>query len=169
MSASTLFLGSMIAGAGFGLIIPQIVNLILSTVREDEVSEATGVNSTGEQLGNAIGVALIGSIMLNTLNSALARNVTASNTLTAEVKSAVLSAAEKDIPLLSGSDVQELLAGVDAVTQQELLSIYSDSYLTAFSAAMLFLALMAGIGYFVARRLPSTRLVEEEPVVADQG
>jgi predicted MFS family arabinose efflux permease len=71
MSASTLFLGSMIAGAGFGLIISQIVNLILSTVREDEVSEATGVNSTGEQLGNAIGVALIGSIMLNTLNSAL--------------------------------------------------------------------------------------------------
>jgi ABC-type sulfate transport system permease component len=58
---------------------------------------------------------------------------------------------------------------VDTASQQELLAIYSDSYLTAFSAAMLFLALMAGIGYFVARRLPSTRLVEEEPVVAEQG
>jgi hypothetical protein len=44
--------------------------------------------------------------MLNTLNSALARSVTASNTLTAEVKSAVLSAAETDIPLMSSSEVQ---------------------------------------------------------------
>jgi hypothetical protein len=58
---------------------------------------------------------------------------------------------------------------VDAASQQELLSIYSDSYPTAFSAALLFLSLMAGIGYFVAWRLPSTRLVEEEPVVAEQG
>jgi hypothetical protein len=119
-------------------------------------------------LGNAIGVALIGSIMLNTLNSALTRSVSASNTLTAEVKSAVISAAEKDIPLMSSSEVQALLTGVDATMQQELLSIYSDSYLTAFSAALLFLALMAGIGYFVAKRLPSTRLVEEEQVVAEQ-
>ena len=161
-----MFLGSIIAGAGFGLIVSQIVNLILSAVNPEEVAEATGVNGTGEQLGNAIGVAFIGSIMLNTLNGAIARSVTVSNTLSAEVQAAVVSAAEKDIPLMSSSEVQALLVDLDTAAQQELLSIYDQAYLTAFSAALLFLALMAGIGYFVARRLPSTRLVEPEEVVA---
>ena len=86
--------------------------------------------------------------------------MTASNTLSAEAKSAVISAAEKDISLMSSSEVQALLTNLDATTQQELLSIYDQSYLIAFSAALLFLTLMAGIGYFVARHLPSTRLVE---------
>jgi hypothetical protein len=134
------------------------------------VIDTTGVNSTGEQLGNAIGVALVGSIMLNTLNSAIVQIVSASSTLSANVKSAAISAAEKDIPLMSTTEVQALLSGLDTATQQELVSIYNQSYLIAFSAALLFLALMAGIGYFVARRLPATRLVEEQaaPVPASE-
>jgi len=41
--------------------------------------------------------------------------------------------------------------------------------ISLYALVMAAFMLPAGIGYFVARRLPSTRLVEEEPVVAEQG
>lgn len=163
MSSGRLFLGSVIAGAGFGLIVSQIVNLLLSTVRPDTVAEATGVSSTAEQLGNAIGVALIGSIMLNTLNSTIIRTVTASTTLPADIKSAAIAAAEQDIPLMSSTQVEALLSGLDPATRDTLVSIYNQAHLTAFAAALFFLALMAGIGFLVGRRLPATRLIEDAP------
>jgi MFS family permease len=161
MTSANLFLGSIVAGAGFGLIVSQIVNLLLSTVRPEEVAEATGVSSTAEQLGNAIGVALIGSIMLNTLNAAIIRSVTAATTLPADIKAAAIAAAEQDIPLMSTTQVEALLAGLDASTRTELVSIYDRAHLTAFAAALLFLAFMAGIGVLVGRRLPATRLVDD--------
>ena len=161
MRSGSLFAGSIIAGAGFGLIVSQIVNLLLSSVRPERVAEATGVSSTAEQLGNAIGVALIGSIMLNTLNSTIISTVTASSMLSSEVKSAAIAAAERDIPLMSSTQVETLLAGVEPATRDELVSIYNQAHLTAFAAALLFLALMAGIGFLVGRRLPATRLVED--------
>ncbi len=166
MSSSALFVGSIIAGAGFGLIVSQIVNLLLSTVRPETVAEATGVSSTAEQLGNAIGVALIGSIMLNTLNSTIARTVTASSALSAEVKSAAIAAAERDIPLMSSTQVEALLVGLDPATRDELVSIYNQAHLTAFAAALLFLALMAAVGFLVGRRLPTMQLVDDSATTA---
>ncbi len=161
MGSGRLFVGSIIAGAGFALSVTQIVKLLLSTVRPETVAEATGISSTAEQLGNAIGVALIGSIMLNTLNATIIRTVTASSTLSAEVKSAAVAAAEQDIPLMSSTQVEALLAGLDPTTRNELASIYDQAHLTAFAAVLLFLALMSGIGFLVGRRLPATKLVED--------
>ena len=39
----------------------QILNLILSSVKPEDTAETAGLSSTFEQLGNAIGVALVGT------------------------------------------------------------------------------------------------------------
>jgi EmrB/QacA subfamily drug resistance transporter len=54
--------GLAIAGAGLGLLVVPLVDVVLSAVPGDEAGEASGVFSTAQQLGGALGVALIGSL-----------------------------------------------------------------------------------------------------------
>ena len=54
-----LVLGAVF-GAGMGLVASQILNLIISSVSAERTPETAGLTATFEQLGNAIGVALIG-------------------------------------------------------------------------------------------------------------
>ncbi|MCW2953636.1 MAG: putative transrane efflux protein [Conexibacter sp.] len=54
--------GLVIAGAGLGLLVVPLVDVVLSAIPADEAGEASGVFSTAQQLGGALGVALVGSL-----------------------------------------------------------------------------------------------------------
>ena len=65
-------------GAGMGLVASQILNLILSSVTAEQTPETAGLTSTFEQLGNAIFVALVGTVMLTSLSAGLVEGIQAS-------------------------------------------------------------------------------------------
>jgi MFS family permease len=55
-------------GASLGLLVPTLMRLVLHTVPTEEAGAAAGVVSTAQQVGNAGGVALIGTIFFVVLN-----------------------------------------------------------------------------------------------------
>jgi hypothetical protein len=57
-----LFGGLAAAGAGLGLLVIPLANVVLAAVPADLAGGASGVFSTAQQLGGAVGVALAGTI-----------------------------------------------------------------------------------------------------------
>ncbi|KAF5083304.1 Antiseptic resistance protein [anaerobic digester metagenome] len=56
--------GTFLIGVGLGLSIPLTANLILSSAGEDEQADASGVMSTGANLGSSMGTAIIGVVLI---------------------------------------------------------------------------------------------------------
>jgi hypothetical protein len=155
-----LALGALF-GLGLGLINSQILNLILSSVKPDLTAETSGVNSTFEQLGNAIGVALIGTILMGALTAGVEGGIHASTIIPLEAKTQLTAAVKSGIQLASDDDIQAGLeqAGADAAVSEEVLSIYDLARTQAFKAGVSLLAFFALIAVVLSLRLPKRKLV----------
>ncbi len=60
----------MVYGAGFGLSIAQVANLVLSDIPFSKAGVASGAVNTIRQIGAALGIAIIGAVMFGTFASA---------------------------------------------------------------------------------------------------
>ena len=61
--------GLVVAGAGLALLIIPLVNVVLAAVPVEVAGGAAGLFSTGQQLGGALGVALLGTVFFGYLNN----------------------------------------------------------------------------------------------------
>jgi MFS family permease len=152
-------------GLGLGLIASQLLNLVFSSVSPENTAEAAGLNSTFEQLGNAISVALVGSIMLVALTAGIQDGVTNSNVIPAEIKTPFIAAVEQGVQLMSNTQLQEELEATRAseAISNEILDIYSVSRTVAFKAGVGLLTYFALMALIIAMWLPKRKLVESEP------
>jgi hypothetical protein len=69
---STLTPVLIVYGAGFGLSIAQLANLVLSDLPTNKAGVASGAVNTIRQVGAALGIALIGAVMFGTFSSSAA-------------------------------------------------------------------------------------------------
>jgi EmrB/QacA subfamily drug resistance transporter len=60
--------GLVVAGAGLALLVIPLVNVVLAAVPVEVAGGASGLFSTGQQLGGALGVALLGTVFFGYLN-----------------------------------------------------------------------------------------------------
>ncbi|MFC7310227.1 MFS transporter [Streptomyces monticola] len=67
----------ILQGIGGGLVIPQALNTVLSRVRPESAGVASGVLSTAQQVGGAIGVAIIGALYFSAYHPEQVGRVTA--------------------------------------------------------------------------------------------
>lgn len=65
-------------GVGVGMATAQLTSLLLSDVPVQESGQASGLQSTVRQLGSALGVALLGGLLVSTLASSTRANLAAS-------------------------------------------------------------------------------------------
>lgn len=70
LSAWGLTPGLLLIGAGNGLLVTPLLNAVLSQIGPSEVGMASGVLSTGQQVGGALGVAVIGVVYYSALGTA---------------------------------------------------------------------------------------------------
>jgi EmrB/QacA subfamily drug resistance transporter len=68
--SATLILATVPVGAGMGLAVPPLINLVLRAVPPTDAGAASGMMVTSQQIGNALGVAAIGTIFFGQLGSA---------------------------------------------------------------------------------------------------
>jgi EmrB/QacA subfamily drug resistance transporter len=61
--------GLVVAGAGLSLLIIPLVNVVLAAVPHEVAGGAGGIFSTAQQLGGALGVALVGTVFFTQLES----------------------------------------------------------------------------------------------------
>jgi len=176
-TASDLTSGILL-GIGLGIILPLTLNLVLSLVSAKDTPETAGLNATFEQLGNSIGVALVGTIMLITLIGGLEQQINASTTIPADDKTALIAAVGEGVELMSDTQLNEGLesAGVDEATQTEVEAIYAETRTNAFKSGIALLLFVAVMGLILTAGLPNKMLVgedeedkDEEPQAAQTG
>jgi len=69
---SSLTFPFMLYGAGIGLAIAQLSNLVLSDIPSDKSGQGSGATNTLRQLGASLGIALIGAVLFSTFQTAAA-------------------------------------------------------------------------------------------------
>ncbi|MEV5839052.1 MFS transporter [Nocardia sp. NPDC052112] len=67
----------IITGVGFGMVVAPTIDLLLGQVPAREAGAASGLLNTGQQLGTALGVALVGVVFFGQLDHDSARGVEA--------------------------------------------------------------------------------------------
>ncbi len=154
------FAASMaLLGVGMGLMVSQLGNVVQSSVEDSGRSEAGGLQYTGQQLGSALGVALIGAIVLVGLTGAFVSNVRADKRISAEVATQVGVAAGSGVNFVSTEEVQKAAqeAGLDEATTKALVEDYSQAELLALKAGLLAAGLLALISLAFTRELPQVK------------
>jgi hypothetical protein len=162
--AIDLALGLFIGGVGIGLVAGQLPNLILSGVDQKEASEASGLQGTAQNLGMALGTAIIGTVILSVALSALSSGVEASTTLPDETKEAVTEVVQKPFETADAVRLAEDIQELPMDQQEELVEIYDEGTLRGFQAAIMVGGLVALVGALLAFRLPKRKLETEETV-----
>jgi MFS family permease len=156
-------------GVGMGLLASQLGNAVQSSVGDEDRSEAGGLQWTTTQLGSALGVAVIGSVVLTGLTGSFVDAVSADPSIPADVRVELVAAAGEGVDFVASSDVNDALvaAGVDQVTTDVIVGSYEDSQLLALKAGLLGGAFLAVFALFATANLPST--LPDESAVGDSS
>ena len=156
--ASDMALGLLIGGLAIGLIAGQLPNLILSGVDANEASEASGLQGTAQNLGMALGTAVIGTVIISVAMSSIGDQVADSTVVPETIKPQIQSALESGINSADAESVEEEIATAPTEVQDELGTIYSEATTDGFQGAILVGGIVALFGALLAFRLPKQKL-----------
>lgn len=171
-SGGDLALALAVVGLGIGLVVAQLPNLMLSGVDPDEASEAAGVQGTSQNLGFALGTAIVGSVLVVLLTSSLASGVRDSTVLNPSQKDNLTELLQQDVREVTDDQFAEAVGTVAPEQEQELVDIRDDAVVRAFQLGLIPSAIVALAGVLFAFRLPKRKLdggVVEESVRASRA
>ncbi|MCL1594465.1 MAG: MFS transporter [Actinomycetia bacterium] len=163
---SDLALGLLLGGVAIGLIAGQLPNLILSGVGQDEASEASGLQGTAQNLGMAMGTAVVGTVILSVALSSLAGQVEDSSTIPEPLKDEIAEIVASPFDSAKASDLTVGIEDLPADQQAELEQIFVTGTLRGFQGAILVGGLVALFGALLAFRLPKKKLESDASVEA---
>jgi hypothetical protein len=126
-------------GVGMGLIASQLGNVVQSSVDASGRSEAGGLQYTAQQLGSAVGVALIGAIVLSGLTATFVDKINADPRISSEVATQVGTEVDGGVSFVSSDTVEQAAtdAGIPPDEVTALVDNYSDAQLAALKAGLL--------------------------------
>ena len=153
-----------VLGVGFGLIASQLGNVVQSEVGDRDRSEAGGLQYTSQQLGAALGTALIGAVLITGLINAFGDNVATNPEVSAEVSQEVGVRLEGQVSFVSADEVEAAAVeeGLDDSEVEAVVDDYSEAQLRALKTALLFAGFIT-LGSFAGTR----NLPRERPGVAE--
>ncbi|MEU6273836.1 MFS transporter [Streptomyces populi] len=154
------FAGAMaLLGVGMGLLASQLGNVVQSSAGEEERSEVGGLQFTAQNLGSALGTALIGSILVGALAHAFTTQVAKNPDVSQEARQQTSVALEAGISFVPTDQVRSAAeraglppAEVDAVTDS-----YATAQLNGLKAAILAAGGITLASLLVTTHLPTGR------------
>jgi EmrB/QacA subfamily drug resistance transporter len=146
-------------GVGMGLLASQLGNVVQSSVDASGRSEAGGLQYTSQQLGSALGVALIGAIVIAGLTSNFVANVEDDPRVSEQVAAQVSVAVGAGVDFISLDQAAEALegTGLDAATATAVVEDYASAQLQALRTGLLVTAVIALLSLLFTGRLPARR------------
>src|SRR5215203_664515 len=155
-----LILGLAIFGAGMGLLSSQTANVVMSSIKRAESAEASGALNTFQQLGNSVGVAILGTILSVTLVYNLSIQVEQSS-IAAEMKPSVIEELQSGVEIASTAYVEQAVAQKTSNEQAaSIAAIYASARTAAFQVTALVIGFFAILALILTTSIPK-RL--EEP------
>jgi EmrB/QacA subfamily drug resistance transporter len=150
-----------VLGVGMGLVVSQLGNVVQSAVREEDRSEAGGLQNTAQQLGSSLGTALIGAIVITGLANAFGANVADNPQLARSVQQQVSVRLESSVSFVSTEAFEQgaSRAGVSEQQTQVLVDDYETAQLQALKLGLLACGFVALASLLLGtRNLPRRRL-----------
>jgi EmrB/QacA subfamily drug resistance transporter len=144
-----------LVGAGNGLMVSQLGNVIMSSVSAERGSEAGGLQGTSMNLGASLGVALIGSILIASLVGGFQKAVLADPALAA-VAPQLTAQAQQNANFVSVEQVT-LAAEEAGLSPEEVAAVteqYADAQIMALKVAFAAIALFALLALWYVQSLP---------------
>jgi MFS family permease len=159
--SSGLFAASLaVFGAGIGLVVSQLGNVVMSSVGESRVSEAGGLQGASQSLGSSLGTAMIGAILLAGLTTGLHDRVRADPSVPSAVQEQIVTGTEQGVPMVSRATAEAAAekAGLPPDQVDTVVGHYEDAQIDALKRALLAAALFALVALWLAGDLPGAPL-----------
>lgn len=147
-------------GFGVGLGMSQLGNLTLSAVPLDEVGEASGVNNTLRQIGQSLGSAIIGSILIVTLTSSLRNSIATSGSIPENRRQVIAEEIASQASAVEFGAAVRTSSVLDSSEQSAIKSLANASTITANKNALLMTIAFTLLALLVSTRLPLTKDLE---------
>lgn len=153
------YISLTVFGIGAGLLASQASIVVTSALSEQEAQQSGGIQATSRNIGQAFGVAILGSVMLFSLTGEIKKGVMDHEALSAETKQIIIETPA--LPFVSNDMARELMvtAEIPAEEQQTIVEVMAESRLSSVQYALYALiALMMG-GLALCAKLPKRSLM----------
>lgn len=149
-----------VLGVGMGLLVSQLGNVVQSAVPAEGRSEAGGLQYTAQQLGGAIGTALVGAVVIGALAAGFSGRIANDPAISAAAKQQVGVEIEAGVPFLPTSEVQRAVtdAGLSPSDTAAVVDDYAQSQLQALKVGLLLAGAVALGSLAFTAHLPSQHL-----------
>ncbi|MGH2982418.1 MAG: MFS transporter, partial [Solirubrobacterales bacterium] len=151
-------------GAGIGLVVSQLGNVTMSAVGESQTSEVGGLQGASQSLGNSLGTALIGAILLAGLTSGFHDRIRAEENIPADVQQEIVSGTEQGVQMISRPTAEAIVnrAGLPPDQAEAVIDAYGDAQIDALKRALLGASLFALVALWLAGDMPGRPLAQAE-------
>lgn len=168
-TAWTLAPGFIIFGFGMGLIMAQVSNLTLSAVSVEDAGEASGVNNTLRMVGQTLGSAILGAILLSALLTNVTKGIQNSTAIPEQAKQAIEQKIEENVSSISfGTQSSDAPSNVPKIIRDELETITNQATVDANKKVMVYGMIFVLLGLLVSTRLSNTVAEHHEETAAEE-
>ena len=153
-----------VLGVAMGLIASQLGSVIQSSVGPEDRGEAGGLQYTAQQVGSAIGTALIGAVVVSSLVAAFVNNITAEVAIPADLTSAIEIEVASGSSFVAADQVAVALAeaGVEDPDVDAVVEEYRNAQLASLKVGLLLAGFLAIASLAFTRHLPGKEADPEE-------
>lgn len=121
-----MWVGLAVAGAGAGIVSSHTNNIVALAVNERDASQSGGIQTTMRNVGQAIGVAAVGAVLLFGITSNITSAMEANPAITPAVREAV---SERNLTLMGDTQFEQAIADIPMTDAEkaELVAINSQA------------------------------------------
>lgn len=121
-SFAGIMIGCVVAGSGAGIVSSQANNVVALAVNERDASQSGGIQTTMRNVGQAVGIALLGAVLLFGITGKISDAAYNSDVISTEVADAVAS---RNMTLTGDDTFKEAIADIDMTDEErdELVKI----------------------------------------------
>lgn len=159
----SLYIGLFFFGSGQGLVASQSANVIATAVNDRDAQQSGGIQTTTRNIGQAIGVAVLGTVMIFSLTGSLQNKVSDSDAVAAESQQFIEQ--QTSIPFTSDANFKEMISTEikDEEQIETVLKLYTQTRKESVALSMYILGAVIMLFMFGTRSLPTgPPKIEEE-------
>lgn len=153
-TARDLIPALIINGVGFGMAIANLANITLSAVNVAQAGEASGINNTFRQLGATLGTALLGAVLISTLQTGITNGIQQSRVVPGPLKSKIEQGVHAQVQSLGQDSGGSSTARLPQPVVQELGKIRAQATADGLRDALAYGAGILTFGVLLSLRLP---------------
>lgn len=152
----------IVFGIGMSMASAQLTNLVISSVPNEDAGEASAVNATVRQLSTALGIAIIGAVMVGGITTSVTENIRNDPKIPAPVRNVII----QEIPKLNlesgqtGVNVQKTNFQIADAIKSDIDSAFVSGSQKALGYALYFTIL----GALASLLIPNLRTKGRPPV-----